>query len=142
MILGENISFDFFTNLKIYEKTCISTLQYTLQKFKLSKKWNHNIFTNVFNMHARPLWETNTNTQFILDLYAKTIYWTPYLTRIYMFVTQEMQSMLKKCKYKQTKTLEHVKKIRNSFLNAPQMSMQQAIDISLSNILYHTTKII
>jgi hypothetical protein len=45
------------------------------------------IFTNVFNMHARPLWETNTNTQFILDLYATTIYCISYLTRIYMFVT-------------------------------------------------------
>ncbi len=54
------------------------------------------IFTNVFNMHAMPLWETNTNTKFFFDLYARTIYCTSYLTRIYMFATQEMQSMLKK----------------------------------------------
>ncbi len=48
-----------------------------------------------------------------------------------MSVTQQMQSMFKKCKYKQTKTLEYIKKIQKSFLNAP-LSMQQAIDISLS----------
>jgi hypothetical protein len=41
-------------------------------------------------IHARPLWETNTNAQFILDLYATTIYCTSYLTKIFKFVTQEM----------------------------------------------------
>ncbi len=46
-----------------------------------------------------------------------------------MFVAQEMQSMFKKCKHKQTNKLEHIKKLGNSFLNAQQMSMQQAIDI-------------
>jgi len=42
-----------------------------------------------------------------------------------------MQSMLKKCKYKQTKALKHIKKLVNAFLNAPQTSMQYAIHISL-----------
>jgi hypothetical protein len=74
--------------------------------------------------HARPLWETNTNAQFILDLYVRTIYCTSYLTKIYKFVTQEMQSMLNKCKYKQTKALKHIKKLVNEFLNASQTSMQ------------------
>ncbi len=75
-------------------------------------------------VHARPLWETNTNAQFILDLYARTIYCTSYLTKIYNFVIQEMQSMLKKCKYKQTKALKHIKKLGYEFLNAPETSMQ------------------
>ncbi len=73
------------------------------------------IFTNLLNMHARPLWETNTNTQFILDFYARTIYCTSHLTRTYMSITQEMQSMLKKCKYKQTKTWNTLKKFGNHF---------------------------
>jgi hypothetical protein len=37
--------------------------------------------------------------------------------------------MFKKCKYKNKIKLEHIKKLGNSFLNAQQMSMQQAIDI-------------
>jgi hypothetical protein len=49
------------------------------------KNENQLIYFKMCLVHARPLWETNTNAQFILDLYARTIYCTSYLTKIYKF---------------------------------------------------------
>jgi len=124
MKLGEDIAFDKkIMNLKKNEKKILA-LQYTLQKPTLFLNENQLIYLKMCLVHARPLWETNTNAQFILDLYARTVYCTSYLTKIYKFVTQEMQSMLNNCKYKQTKALKHIKELVNEFLNASQTSIQ------------------
>jgi hypothetical protein len=42
----------------------------------------NDIQTNAFNIHAGPLWEINTNAQFILDPYATLVYYISYLTKI------------------------------------------------------------
>jgi hypothetical protein len=44
-----------------------------------------------------------------------------------------MQSMLSKCKHEQYETSKQIKKLGNTLLNAQQMSIQQAMHISLSN---------
>jgi hypothetical protein len=44
-----------------------------------------------------------------------------------------MQSMLSKCKHEQYEPTEQIKKLGNTFLNAQQMYIQQAMHISLSN---------
>ncbi len=51
-----------------------------------------------------------------------------------------MQIILDKCKNEETKTPRQIKKLRNAFLNAQQMLIQQAIHICLSIPLYHSTK--
>jgi len=55
---------------------------------KKHKPWD--IHTNIFNIHVRPLWEANTNAQFILDPNVVVIYCIAYLTKIDKFVTCEM----------------------------------------------------
>ncbi len=45
-----------------------------------------------------------------------------------------------KCKHEKTTTFERIKKLRNAFLNAQQMSIQQAIHLYLSISLYHSTR--
>jgi hypothetical protein len=44
------------------------------------------------------MWETTIDAQYALDPYFVTTYCTSYLTKVNKFVTQEMQSMLNKCK--------------------------------------------
>jgi hypothetical protein len=44
-----------------------------------------------------------------------------------------MQTMLSKCKHEQYETSEWIKKLGNTFLNAQQIYIQQAMHISLSN---------
>jgi hypothetical protein len=51
-----------------------------------------------------------------------------------------MQIILDKCKNEETETCRRIKKLRNAFLNAQQMLIQQAIHICLSIPLYHSIK--
>ncbi len=98
--------------------------------FKCNPK---DIKTNLFNKHTKPLWEANIDAQFILDPYA-TSYYTSYLTKVNKIVDQEMHLILNKCKHEQTQTSKCIKNLDNAFLNAQQISSQQAIRIMLSNI--------
>jgi len=74
---------------------------------------------------------------YILDPYSIVAYYTSYLTKVNKYVTQKMQSMLRKCKHEQYEALKQIKKLGNTFLNAQQMSIQQVMHISLSNPFYH-----
>jgi hypothetical protein len=78
------------------------------------------------------MWEANTDAQYILDPYFVVAYCIFYLTKINKSITQEMQSMLNKCRHEQYEPFEQIKKLGNIFLNAQQMSIQQAMHISLS----------
>ncbi len=75
------------------------------------------------------MWGANTDAQYILNPYATTLYCISYLTKINNLITQEMKIVLNKFKHEQTKTSEHIKKLRNIFLNAQQMSIQQVVHI-------------
>jgi hypothetical protein len=81
MGLGKDICFDeFLSNLQFNERTYILALRSTLQKPTLFFKQKPNdIQTNVCK-HVGPLWEANTNAQFILDPYVASVYCTSYLT--------------------------------------------------------------
>jgi hypothetical protein len=64
------------------------------------------------------MWEANTNAQYVLDPYFATTYCTFYFKKVYKSITQEMQSMLNKCKHEQYETSKRIKKLRNTFLIA------------------------
>ncbi len=55
------------------------------------------------------MWEANTNVQYVLDPYFAAAYYTFYLTKVNKSITQEMQSMLSKCKHEQYETFEQIK---------------------------------
>jgi len=142
MGLGEDISLEqFLLDFKIDEKSYILGLCYTIQKPTLFFKQKPNdICTNVFGIHAKPLWGANINAQYILDLYAITLYCNFYFTKIDKYVTQKMKIILEKCKHEQTRTFECIKKLGNAFLNAQQMFIEQVVHITLSIPLYHSTR--
>ncbi len=68
----------------------------------------NDIQTNAFNIHAGPLWEINTNAQFILDPYATLVYYISYLTKIDKSMTWEMQIILDKYKCDETQASERI----------------------------------
>jgi hypothetical protein len=104
-------------NLHINEENYIFALWSTIWKPILFLKCKVNdIQTNVFNIHARPMWEMNVNVQYILDPYFAIIYCTSYLIKVNKYVTQEMTSMLNKCKHEQYEASERTKKLENTFL--------------------------
>jgi hypothetical protein len=46
----------------------------------------------------------------------------------------------KKCKHEEYERTKQIKKLRNTFLNAQQKSIQQVVHISLSIPFYHSTR--
>jgi hypothetical protein len=75
------------------------------------------ICTNVFNMYGRPLWEANTNAQFILYPYDIATYYISYFTKVDKYVPCEIRYIILKCKYEETKTYEWIKKLGNALFN-------------------------
>jgi hypothetical protein len=48
------------------------------------------IRTNVFSIHAIPMWEANIDVQYVLDPYFVIVCYTFYLTKVNKSITQEM----------------------------------------------------
>jgi hypothetical protein len=120
MILGLEISFDqFLLDLHLNEQTYILALQCMIRKPTLFLKHKPNdIQTNAFNIHAKPLWKTNTNAQFILNPYATITYCTSYFIYINKSVRRQMWIILYKCKLERIEISKRFKKLKNAFLNA------------------------
>jgi hypothetical protein len=142
MDLGKDISYsDFLNRLDLDENTYIMALRSSLKKPTVFLKRNViDIRTNVFGRLVGPLWQANTDAQFVLDPYAAASYCTSYLTKVDKSVTAEMKATLEKCKYEQTSDVERVRKMGNSFLNAQQMPAQLAVYLALSLPLHHATR--
>jgi hypothetical protein len=75
-------------------------LKSRIQKPTILLKQNpKDICTNAYGRFVGKLWEANIDAQFMLHPYATTNYYTSYLTKI---VTQELHTMLEKCKVGKT----------------------------------------
>jgi hypothetical protein len=72
MGLNIYISFEIFLiDLNVNEENYICALRSTLWKPTLFSKHKVNdIQIMVFNIHARPMWEVNTDVHYILDPYS------------------------------------------------------------------------
>jgi biotin synthase-related radical SAM superfamily protein len=76
------------------------------------------------------MWEENIDVQYVLNPCFAAVYCTFYLTKVNKSITQEMQSMLNKCKHEQYETSKRIKRLKNALKNAQQMSIQQIVHIS------------
>jgi hypothetical protein len=83
----------------------------------LLKREMKDIRTNVYAIKVAPLWEANPNTQFILDPYVATSYYTSYLTKIDKFVMNEFKPSLKKCEDENFDANLRIKKLNNVLKN-------------------------
>jgi len=73
---------------------------------------------NAYAIKVVTLWEANTNIQFFFDSYAITSYSTSYFTKFDKIVTNEFQTIIKKCENENVDANLKVRKLRNVFLNA------------------------
>jgi hypothetical protein len=80
MGLGLQILFnEFLVKLQIDETIYLFALHCTLCKLTLIFYYKPcDIWTNVFNIHAWPLWDINIDAQFIIDPYANVVYYIFY----------------------------------------------------------------
>jgi hypothetical protein len=74
--------------------------------------------TNVYAIKAATLWEVNIDIQFILDPYVVASYYTSNLTKIDRIITNEFQTIIKKCENENVDANLRVRKLGDIFKNA------------------------
>ncbi len=77
------------------------------------KKHVKDIRTNAYAIKAVALWEANIDIQFILDPYVAASYCTSYLTKIDRTITNEFQTIIKKCENENVDAKLRVRKLSN-----------------------------
>jgi len=73
------------------------------------------IRTNAYSIKTTTLWEVNTDIQFILDPYVAPSYCTSYLPKIERTMTNEFQTIIKKCENENVDANLRVRKLGNAF---------------------------
>jgi len=123
MQMGVDISFeDFLNQLNLDFPTYIDSSCNKLTKPTFfSKKHMKDIRTNAYAIKATTLWEANIDIQFIFDPYVAPSYCTSYLTKFDRTITNEFQTIIKKCENKNVDANLKVRKLGNVFLNAQHM---------------------
>ncbi len=127
-------------SISIHKDTNINALKVKLKKPTIFLQRScKDIQTNSFGIHARNLWQVNTNVQFILDPYATTSYCTFYSIKIDKTITRELKTITINCNENKIEANTCIKKMGNTFFNVQQMSTQLATYIVLSIPLYHAS---
>jgi hypothetical protein len=117
--MGVDISFEDFLNqwnldFIIYIDSLCNILTKPILFLKRQVK---DIKTNAYAIKVVALWEVNPNIQFILDQYVVASFCTSYLTKIDKTITNEFQTIIKKCKNENVDANLRVRKLGNVFLN-------------------------
>lgn len=120
MEMGQDISIEtFFERIRHGWNNLHSYIEVKIKKpFIFLQQSPRDIRTNAFARHVAPLWQANSDTQFILDPYAATSYHISYLTKIDKYVTHEPHIMLENYKNDQVEASQRIKKLHNAFLIA------------------------
>jgi hypothetical protein len=71
--------------------------------------------TNAYAIKTVALWEVNNDIQFILDPYAIASYCTSHLTKFDRTITNEFQTIIKKCEREHVDANLRVRKLGNAF---------------------------
>jgi hypothetical protein len=142
MQMGVDISFeDFINQLNLNFATYIEFLCNRLTKpILFLKRHMKDIKTSAYEIKATTLWEANTDIQFILDPYTTKSYCTSYLKTFNKTITNEFQTIIKKCENENFDANLKVRKLNNVFLNAQQMSTELTTYMVLSLPPYHTSR--
>ncbi len=70
---------------------------------------------NAYAIKVATLWEANTNIQFFFDSYVATSYYTSYFTKFDKTITNEFQTIIKKCENENVDANLKVRKLGNVF---------------------------
>lgn len=142
MKYGEDITFDeFLDKLGLTEETYIVAVRYTINHNTLFlKRLPSEIRINNYNTQLLKAWRANMDMQYVLDPYACATYILSYITkgqtgmsRLLEKATEEINSGNKDIAHK-------VRHIGNKFLNAVEISAQEAAFLVLQMPLRRSTR--
>ena len=138
----ETMSFDEFL-----EKLDLSEQQY-LKAIRLSLKHNTlllkrspaEIRINCYNANLLKAWQANMDIQFVLDPYACAVYILSYITKGQRGMSKLLRKACEEAKEGNKDVVNKVRHIGNKFLNAVEISAQEAVYLVLQMPLRRSSR--
>ena len=133
VIEGEDITFEqLLINLKITEQNYYLAIQSSLGSPTIFLKRKPNeLRVNNYNSACLSAWRANMDIQFALDVYACAMYIVSYISKAQKGMSQLLQRACDEARVGSSSIKQQVRDIGNQFLNAVEISAQEAVCIVL-----------
>ena len=142
MKYGENITFEtFIEKLQFTEDQYIQAIQYSLKRpTLLLKRAPSEIRISNYNTNLLQAWRANMDIQFVLDPYACAVYILSYITKGQRGMSKLLEQASKEANSGNKDIVNKVRHIGNKFLNAVEISAQEAVYLVLQMPLRRSTR--
>ena len=130
---GEDIAFDqLLVNLKVTEQNYLLAIRSSLQAptIFLERKPNE-LRVNNYNAACLSAWRANMDIQFVLDVYACTMYIVSYISKAQKGMSELLRTACEEARRGNSSIKQQVRGIGNKFLNNVEISAQEAVYIVL-----------
>ncbi len=133
MKYGEDITFkEFLKKLQLTEQSYILAIRHSLKRDTLFlKRTPLEIRINNYNTNLLKAWQANMDIQYVLDPYACATYILSYITKGQRGMSRLLEKAAEEIKSGNKDIKNRVRHIGNKFLNAVEISAQEAVYLVL-----------
>ena len=138
----ENMTFvEFLKKLDLSEQKYIKALRLSIKHSTLLlKRSPSEIRINCYNPHLLKAWQANMDIQFVLDPYACAVYILSYITKGQRGMSKSLRKASEEAKEGNKNIVSKVRHIGNKFLNAVEISAQEAVYLVLQMPLRRSSR--
>ena len=138
----ETMSFvEFLEKLDLSEQQYIKAIRLSLKhNTLLLKRSPAEIRINCYNRHLLKAWQANMDIQFVLDPYACAVYILSYITKGQRGMSKLLRKACEEAKEGNKNIVSKVRHIGNKFLNAVEISAQEAVYLVLQMPLRRSSR--
>ena len=142
MKYGEDNTFeDFLNKLHLTEESYILAIRNTLKRDTLFlKRAPSEIRINSYNTNLLKAWQANMDIQYVLDPYACATYILSYITKGQRGMSRLLEKASEEAKSGSNDITNRVRHIGNKFLNAVEISAQEAVYLVLQMPMRRSTR--
>ena len=139
---GEDITFEQFPKkLRLNEESYILALRHTIKRSILFlKRLPSEIRLNNYNTQLLKAWRANMDIQYVLDPYACATYILSYITKGQRGMSRLLEEAKEEVKSGNRDITQKVRHIGNKFLNAVEISTQEAAHLVLQIPMRRSTR--
>ena len=132
---------EFLEKLDLSEQRYIKALRLSLKHSTLLlKRSPSEIRINCYNRHLLKAWQANMDIQFVLDPYACAVYILSYITKGQRGMSKLLRKACEEAKEGNKNIVNKVRHIGNKFLNAVEISAQEAVYLVLQMPLRRSSR--
>ena len=142
MNADETMNFvEFLEKLDLTEQQYIKAIRLSLKHSTLLlKRSPSEIRINCYNPHLLKAWRANMDIQFVLDPYACAVYILSYITKGQRGMSKLLRKACEEAKEGNKNIVNKVRHIGNKFLNAVEISAQEAVYLVLQMPLRRSSR--